>query len=187
MVTTDKPVCEACRDAAKVCEGEFLPDPPHDSPSDNAYDVGVRHCAAAIRAACKHAQAKPDLDLLCAIAHLSYEMAAKDAGWETQKASRVAWDDLPEPNKQAMRAAISAVCDEIDAQATPLSRAPSPETGQPERASGSSAQPLGHEFVERDDTSCGKSWWTDHGDFVCGQSSAAHLPGPAAPSALEEK
>jgi hypothetical protein len=36
--------------AAKVCEGESLPDPPHDNEVDDAYDTAVRHCASAIRA-----------------------------------------------------------------------------------------------------------------------------------------
>ena len=50
-----KAVCPACEDAAKVCDKELLWDPPHDNEADDAYDTAVRHCAAAIRSACRHA------------------------------------------------------------------------------------------------------------------------------------
>ena len=40
----------ALEEAAKACEGQYLPDPPHVHETDDAYDITVRHCAAAIRA-----------------------------------------------------------------------------------------------------------------------------------------
>ena len=40
--------------------------------------------------------------------HEAYEAAAAEAGWETQARSRVPWQDVPEANKVAMRAAYAA-------------------------------------------------------------------------------
>ena len=53
------------------------------------------------------------IDELCEIAHQTYEAAAAAHGWETQKRSRVAWADLPEENKAAMRAMMTVIRDEI--------------------------------------------------------------------------
>jgi hypothetical protein len=52
--------------------------------------------------------ATPDLDARCTAAHDAYEVEAARVGWATNPASRVAWADLPEANKAAMRAAIRA-------------------------------------------------------------------------------
>ncbi|UUW88371.1 hypothetical protein [Pimelobacter simplex] len=49
-----------------------------------------------------------DIDQLCEIFHDAYEAEALSAGWETNPRSRVPWGDVPEPNKQCMRAAVRA-------------------------------------------------------------------------------
>jgi hypothetical protein len=54
------------------------------------------------------------IERLCRISHDAYEAAAKGAGWETQEASRKAWEQVPEPNKVTMRASIKAVLEELD-------------------------------------------------------------------------
>jgi plastocyanin len=43
--------------------------------------------------------------------HNAYETAAKQTGWETQKKSRVTWEELPEENKATMRIAVGALVD----------------------------------------------------------------------------
>ena len=53
------------------------------------------------------------IDELCELAHEVYETAASAHGWETQERSRVAWADLPEENKAAMRAMMTVLRDEI--------------------------------------------------------------------------
>ena len=50
-----------------------------------------------------------EIEIACEVMHDAYEKAAVGAGWETQKASRKAWADVPEANKVTMRAAVSAV------------------------------------------------------------------------------
>lgn len=54
-----------------------------------------------------------DVEDACRIMHDAYEDAAKGAGWETQAASRVPWDDVPEANKVTMRAAVTALLDHL--------------------------------------------------------------------------
>lgn len=49
------------------------------------------------------------VEAACEVMHDAYEHAAKDAGWETQQASRKPWADVPEANKAAMRAAVTAL------------------------------------------------------------------------------
>jgi hypothetical protein len=47
----------------------------------------------------------------CEVMHDAYERAAVGAGWETQQVSRKPWADVPEANKQTMRAAVRALLD----------------------------------------------------------------------------
>ena len=54
-----------------------------------------------------------EIEWLCEVMHDAYEIAAAGAGWETQAASRRPWDDVPEPNKVAMRAAVAAMLDAL--------------------------------------------------------------------------
>lgn len=49
------------------------------------------------------------IERACEIMHDAYEKAAAEAGWETQKRSRVPWADVPEANKKTMRAAVRAL------------------------------------------------------------------------------
>lgn len=57
----------------------------------------------------------------CEIMHDAYEAAAVSAGWETQERSRKPWSEVPEANKETMRAAVRAllfaVTPEIKAEA----------------------------------------------------------------------
>lgn len=55
-----------------------------------------------------------NVEHLCEVMHDAYEKAAIGAGWETQKASRKPWADVPEANKETMRAAVIALLDELD-------------------------------------------------------------------------
>ena len=54
------------------------------------------------------------IDRCAAAAHYAYESAALDAGWETNPASRVPWNDVPASNKAATRAAATAVLSAVD-------------------------------------------------------------------------
>jgi hypothetical protein len=54
-----------------------------------------------------------DIEDLCRISYDAYEHAAAGSGWETNPASRVAWGNVPEANKVAMRAAVAAVATAI--------------------------------------------------------------------------
>lgn len=47
----------------------------------------------------------------CEVMHDAYERAATTTGWETNLASRKQWADVPEANKETMRAAVSALLD----------------------------------------------------------------------------
>jgi hypothetical protein len=58
-----------------------------------------------------------DVDRWCRILHDAYEEAAYVAGWETNPRSRVPWDETPDANKAAMRAAVRAVAPAIAARA----------------------------------------------------------------------
>jgi hypothetical protein len=49
------------------------------------------------------------IEAWCEVMHDAYEKAAVEAGWETQERSRVPWADVPEENKQTMRAAVRAL------------------------------------------------------------------------------
>jgi hypothetical protein len=55
------------------------------------------------------------LDEACRVMHDAYEAAACGVGWETQKASRVPWEEVPEANKQTMRAAVTALLAYLEA------------------------------------------------------------------------
>lgn len=50
-----------------------------------------------------------DLEEACRVMHDAYEKAATGAGWETNPASRKPWADVPEANKETMRAAVRAL------------------------------------------------------------------------------
>lgn len=54
------------------------------------------------------------IERYCEVMHDAYEKAALGAGWETNLASRKSWSDVPEANKQTMRAAVSALLDKIE-------------------------------------------------------------------------
>jgi hypothetical protein len=54
-------------------------------------------------------QHMPSVEELCIISHDAYEREALRVGWRTQDACKKPWDDLPNANKDAMRASISAV------------------------------------------------------------------------------
>lgn len=55
------------------------------------------------------------IEYCCEVMHDAYERAAVGAGWETQKASRKPWSDVPEANKVTMRAAVGALLVYVDA------------------------------------------------------------------------
>lgn len=55
------------------------------------------------------------LEHLCEVAHDAYEAAAPGAGLETNPASRKPWAEVPEANKEPMRAAIAAVLESVRA------------------------------------------------------------------------
>lgn len=49
------------------------------------------------------------VELACEVMHDAYEQAAVEAKWETNPQSRKPWADVPEANKQTMRAAVTAL------------------------------------------------------------------------------
>lgn len=53
------------------------------------------------------------LERLCEVSHNAYEVAAVEAGWDTNPRSRRPWTEVPEANKTTMRAAMDAVRREI--------------------------------------------------------------------------
>lgn len=53
------------------------------------------------------------LEQLCEVMHDAYEEAAVGAGWETQERSRKPWSEVPEANKETMRAAVTALLDHM--------------------------------------------------------------------------
>lgn len=53
------------------------------------------------------------IEAACEVLHDAYEVAAREAGWETQERSRVRWAELPEANQQAMRAGVSSLFDHL--------------------------------------------------------------------------
>lgn len=57
-----------------------------------------------------------DVERACEVMHDAYEEAAVKAGWETQERSRKPWADVPEANKETMRAAVAALLDYIEAE-----------------------------------------------------------------------
>jgi hypothetical protein len=60
---------------------------------------------------------RPDERLIedaCKVMHDAYEKAALGAGWETNPASRKPWADVPEANKETMRAAVIALLGWLD-------------------------------------------------------------------------
>lgn len=54
-----------------------------------------------------------EVERLCEVMHDAYEQAAIGAGWETQKASRKPWSDVPEANKATMRVAVRALLQSV--------------------------------------------------------------------------
>lgn len=50
-----------------------------------------------------------DIEWLCQVGHVTYEVAAAESGWDTQQASRKPWAEVPESNKKAMRASVRAI------------------------------------------------------------------------------
>ncbi|MDB5716477.1 MAG: hypothetical protein JWO15_3874 [Sphingomonadales bacterium] len=62
------------------------------------------------------------VETACEVMHDAYEAAAVGAGWETQKASRKPWADVPEANKATMRAAVSALLAHLAATQRPDDR-----------------------------------------------------------------
>lgn len=49
------------------------------------------------------------VEMMCVTMHDAYETAAISAGWETNLKSRKPWAEVPEANKETMRAAVSAL------------------------------------------------------------------------------
>ena len=56
------------------------------------------------------------IEVACEVMHDAYEKAALGAGWETQESSRKPWPEVPEANKEAMRAAVRALLEHIEAR-----------------------------------------------------------------------
>ena len=54
------------------------------------------------------------IERYCEIMHDAYEKAAVKEGWKTQSHSRKPWAEVPEENKQTMRAAVRALVDVIE-------------------------------------------------------------------------
>ena len=55
--------------------------------------------------------------------HDAYELAAKEAGWETQVQCRVPYEDLPEANKLAMLACARAASEVVEERIEDLEEA----------------------------------------------------------------
>jgi hypothetical protein len=55
----------------------------------------------------------------CMVMHDGYERAAARVGWETQQQSRKPWADVPDANKDTMRAAVGELLDWLDDQPLP--------------------------------------------------------------------
>ena len=53
------------------------------------------------------------IERFCEAQHDAYEAAAVREGWVTQKASRKPWGEVPEANKQTMRASVRAALDAL--------------------------------------------------------------------------
>lgn len=49
------------------------------------------------------------VEALCEVQHDAYERAADEFGWATNPESRKPWADVPESNKETMRASMRAV------------------------------------------------------------------------------
>jgi hypothetical protein len=54
------------------------------------------------------------IEYLCAQQHAAYEEAALLEGWETNRASRSPWAQVPEENKATMRASMQVVLAELE-------------------------------------------------------------------------
>lgn len=74
-----------------------------------AYQQVITTQAAEIAKARARAEEAALIEAACEVMHCAYEEAAAGAGWETNPASQVPWSDVPEPNKMAMRAAVTAL------------------------------------------------------------------------------
>lgn len=54
------------------------------------------------------------VEAACEVMHDAYERAAVGAGWDTNPESRKPWADVPEANKETMRAAVGTLLDWLD-------------------------------------------------------------------------
>lgn len=54
----------------------------------------------------------------CEVMHDAYELAAVTQGWETQQASRKPWADVPEANRETMRAAVRTLLTWLETRPT---------------------------------------------------------------------
>jgi len=61
-----------------------------------------------------------DIERLCAIHHDAYEAAASARGWATNLDCRCSWADLPEANKDTMRAAMRVLLAELHREPQPV-------------------------------------------------------------------
>lgn len=119
---------------AVIAAGVSLPvvDSPEDLPA--AIDYATRHpaarwyveaqaAAAGVAAPWTDsvvASASPDdvdVEAACEVMHDAYEAAAAGAGWETNPESRKPWAEVPEANKETMRAAVRALLEWFAADA----------------------------------------------------------------------
>jgi hypothetical protein len=55
-----------------------------------------------------------EVEQACVLMHDAYEAAALTSGWETNKDSRKPWSEVPEANKNTMRAAVKALLVWVD-------------------------------------------------------------------------
>lgn len=79
-------------------------------------DVLVSRLGGDPVSALKSAADMPELvEAACRASHDAYEVAAAAAGWETNRRSRVSWDEVPDENKVAMRAGTAAALSVVPA------------------------------------------------------------------------
>jgi len=64
------------------------------------------------------------IERLAEVCHDAYELAAAGSGWVTQLESRKPWAEVPEENRQATRAGVQAVLDDLVARLQPLATDP---------------------------------------------------------------
>lgn len=77
---------------------------PVESAEPTAETMRHQYLAAAV------ASAPPTIvDRLCVVMHNAYEEAAIANGWATQESTRVPWNELPQANRDTMRASVRAL------------------------------------------------------------------------------